>query len=94
MVALGGGGVLYEMCKKAMITKNYKVFPFLNLNPKSMLFKCFLRTPAQELDDAIRQKVPPYLYNGGKGRWGLFVIWSLNPFMGSGHVSSLFANVI
>ena len=35
MVALGGGGVLYEMCKKAMITKNYKVFPFLNLNPKS-----------------------------------------------------------
>ena len=25
MVALGGGGVLYEMCKKAMITKNYKV---------------------------------------------------------------------
>ena len=25
MAALGGGGILYEMCKKAMITKNYKV---------------------------------------------------------------------
>ena len=32
------------MCKKAMISKNYK-----------------------ELDEAIKQKLPPYLYNGGKG---------------------------
>ena len=38
--------MLYEMCKKAMISKNYK-----------------------ELDEAIRQKLPPYLYNGGKGEW-------------------------
>ena len=29
MAALGGGGILYEMCKKAMITKNYKVKHFL-----------------------------------------------------------------
>ena len=36
--------MLYEMCKKAMISKNYK-----------------------ELDEAIKQKLPPYLYNGGKG---------------------------
>ena len=34
------------MCKKAMISKNYK-----------------------ELDEAIKQKLPPYLYNGGKGEW-------------------------
>ena len=40
MVALGGGGVLYEMCKKAMITKNYKVFLIL----KSQLLKCYLHT--------------------------------------------------
>ena len=33
------------MCKKAMISKNYK-----------------------ELDEAIKQKLPPYLYNGGKGK--------------------------
>ena len=66
MAALGGGGILYEMCKKAMITKNYKVFLIL----KSQLLKCYQHThnPTQELDDAIRQKVPPYLYNGGKGR--------------------------
>ena len=38
--------MLYEMCKKAMISKNYK-----------------------ELDEAIKQKLPPYLYNGGKGEW-------------------------
>ena len=38
--------VLYEMCKKAMISKNYK-----------------------ELDEAIKQKLPPYLYNGGEGEW-------------------------
>ena len=36
--------MLYEMCKKAMISKNYK-----------------------ELDEAIKQKLPPYLYNGGQG---------------------------
>ena len=35
------------MCKKAMISKNYK-----------------------ELDEAIKQKLPPYLYNGGKGKNG------------------------
>ena len=40
-----GTGILYEMCKKAMISKNYK-----------------------ELDEAIKQKLPPYLYNGGKGQ--------------------------
>ena len=33
------------MCKKAMISKNYK-----------------------ELDEAIKQKLPPYLYNGGQGQ--------------------------
>ena len=38
--------MLYEMCKKAMISKNYK-----------------------ELDEAIKQKLPPYLYNGGEGKW-------------------------
>ena len=38
--------MLYEMCKKAMISKNYK-----------------------ELDEAIKQKLPPYLYNGGQGEW-------------------------
>ena len=38
--------MLYEMCKKAMISKNYK-----------------------ELDEAIKQKLPPYLYNGGEGEW-------------------------
>lgn len=40
-----GTGILYEMCKKAMISKNYK-----------------------ELDEAIKQKLPPYLYNGGQGQ--------------------------
>ena len=41
-----GTGILYEMCKKAMISKNYK-----------------------ELDEAIKQKLPPYLYNGGQGQY-------------------------
>jgi hypothetical protein len=39
-----GGGILYDLSKKAMLTKNYK-----------------------ELDDTIRQRLPPYLYNKGKG---------------------------
>ncbi|XP_023327676.1 uncharacterized protein LOC111700850, partial [Eurytemora carolleeae] len=43
---LSGGGLLYDLSKKAMLTKNYK-----------------------ELDDTIRQKVPPFLYNNGKGKW-------------------------
>ena len=46
---MSGGGLLYDLSKKAMLTKNYK-----------------------ELDDAIRQKVPPFLYNNGKGKNSVF----------------------
>ncbi len=42
----GGGGLLYELSKKAMLTKNYK-----------------------ELDDTIRQRIPPYTYNNGEGNY-------------------------
>ena len=56
-----GTGILYEMCKKAMVNKNYK-----------------------ELDDTIRQRLPPYLYNGGQG-WiysGLIYPWHLSSVAG------------
>ncbi len=49
-----GGGILYDLSKKAMLTKNYK-----------------------ELDDTIRQRLPPYLYNKGKGIF--FAVTGIKP---------------
>lgn len=46
VIYLQGGGLLYDLSKKAMITKNYT-----------------------ELDEAIRSKIRPYLYNNGDGAW-------------------------
>ena len=53
-----GTGILYEMCKKAMISKNYK-----------------------ELDEAIKQKLPPYLYNGGQGQHFSVLFKSITQFL-------------
>ena len=47
----GGGGLLYELSKKAMLTKNYK-----------------------ELDDTIRQRIPPYTYNNGEGNSIIYLL--------------------
>ena len=41
-----GGGLLFELSKRAMITGN-----------------------TAELDEAIRSKIRPYLYNEGAGKW-------------------------
>ena len=41
-----GGGLLYDLSKRAMLTGNYS-----------------------ELDEAIRSKIRPYLYNNGDGSW-------------------------
>ena len=41
-----GGGLLFDLSKRAMITGN-----------------------TAELDEAIRSKILPYLYNGGEGKW-------------------------
>ena len=35
---------------------------FFDMAKKAMLTGC-----TKELDDAIKQKIPPYVYNGGKG---------------------------
>ncbi len=43
---LQGGGLLYDLSKRAMLTGNYS-----------------------ELDEAIRSKIRPYLYNNGDGQW-------------------------
>ena len=41
-----GGGLLFELSKRAMSTGN-----------------------TAELDEAIRSKIRPYLYNEGDGKW-------------------------
>ena len=45
-LVLQGGGLLFDLSKRAMITGN-----------------------TAELDEAIRSKILPYLYNGGEGKW-------------------------
>jgi hypothetical protein len=44
--AAQGGGLLFDLSKRAMLTGNYS-----------------------ELDEAIRSKIRPYLYNNGNGQW-------------------------